>query len=1527
MAEILQKISFSNEVDKLIKKQLNTYKNDHDRIISDYHAEKQITDAYNGRQILELLQNADDAGTDTVLIELDREQNILRIANNGTPFDINGVKSLMLAYKSSKNKRNYIGNKGLGFRSVLNWVTEVKIKTKQCFLEFSPNRAHTLFYDLIKDTVEQQEMINNEEELQENEVPFGILSVPKLILNDENQVWETIIELTYNKEFEKDILKQLEDLKPEILLFINNTREIKIEGAGDLDQILVRKDHPSSVSGLTKVEVNEIIYNVFNSGEMLLPKRKKKYYSFKVAWREELSDENSRFFTYFPTQVNTHLPFLIHGTFDLDPTRNHFNESDDNDFILEKIAETIGKLTLQYLKKKDLSDWKAYQFLTPTGRSENIHLKGFFEKIEQLRSSLKIYPCLDGTYVSKENALFHGNRFSEWVIRNKIGRFFFSLIIPTCDDLYVNLGHSHKYSTEKLIEVFNKVTFHIASVEERAQLIKILADGQFEHIKSSDKYMPLLLNSKNEPVVDQDKVFLEEDKDYEIPQDLIPISFLSRNLYEELLIVLEEELQDLKIKDENISRPLKRYIGDIVNVGARDINEVIRFIVTEINNRIEVASDEKMKVQMVLELNKILFSIFQTNKERKGTLNLRIPVLNRLGELITADKLFLGKSFPSGVVMEEIFQDIYYDKDYVCDASQLRFSLDLSDSFEEYLLWIGVVKYTKLDKYEEILRRSSDNYSDFVFKQVGRPQDVTTIEYSVIKISNFKEVSANLNFTIEKLIAWILLDPRLQNALEFNNDGNSFKHSYYNSEKILHWKPSYIFYQFHNFVKINQQFYLSDIDYSEELGFDSINLENSIFRKLDRNEEDIRSILHRLKIKSRFSDLSINEAYKVLAILPDKDEEKKYGRRLYQYFYKTYRNSIPQEFDGITLPTKLLAKKDGSKVYVKRDEIFYTDNATLPKIITDKIWMFDYPKRTGEQKVSQLFGVKTLKDIDVIIDSKSILTHTLDREFQRWYSIIKPYVLTYRLLTLSGKELKNEAVKLLQGTAVRIVSDFKYKFLDEEWHDLKHGEFMVDKESNYFICCNRSFSLEEAKQDPAFSEAFAEVLTTIFKVNDHKDDYRLIFQDRSSLSQTKFLIDRNELKQNLEEAQNFLGLSSLDLKFWKKLFKAKELLLPDDVVTRENLRGQLENNFNFKLPENYVNVDLLEGNNQETYDFLNNVSLFFRLELEEVLPKDSSGLYFYYLRKLEHVIKDHKGEFNQVIWEWLKNEKNQQKNLIKFQTNYDNLAYDIEVQQSLMEFKYNLSLDFSNFLQQWVESKFKLKISGEGINLIPIHNSYTDLLEQYSASLDVIEDEEIRSLFYFEGNDDYITNYLKSLIAKEKEEDEKISGKNKTIGRIVNGKVEKKSFKKGKSKRNNHVHSNSQSKRKQQIGRKSEELVFNTLEDLDNVEKVNWVSGSSKTVSDRSDAKHYDIEYKLKGEEEWKLVEVKTYNGSYFHLSWAEKDTAIKYKENYEIALVNGTDIYMLKDLFQVDFEDNKLFEAVPSEFIISLKIIPFKEE
>ena len=100
-----------------------------DTIVSYYQDELQRNEDYRGRQLLELLQNSDDAydlkdKSHKASIELTDTQLIIK--NTGLGFTKEGVESLLTSNLSPKDN-DYIGNKGLGFRSILNWTKKVHI--------------------------------------------------------------------------------------------------------------------------------------------------------------------------------------------------------------------------------------------------------------------------------------------------------------------------------------------------------------------------------------------------------------------------------------------------------------------------------------------------------------------------------------------------------------------------------------------------------------------------------------------------------------------------------------------------------------------------------------------------------------------------------------------------------------------------------------------------------------------------------------------------------------------------------------------------------------------------------------------------------------------------------------------------------------------------------------------------------------------------------------------------------------------------------------------------------------------------------------------------------------------------------------------------------------------------------------------------------------------------------------------------------------------------------------------------------
>ena len=87
----------------------------------------QIAEAYRGRCVLELLQNAHDAltaapdgdrGQITFVLESEPEP-VLLIANSGRAFERRDFKGLCRLGQSPKDPNRSVGNKGLGFRSVL----------------------------------------------------------------------------------------------------------------------------------------------------------------------------------------------------------------------------------------------------------------------------------------------------------------------------------------------------------------------------------------------------------------------------------------------------------------------------------------------------------------------------------------------------------------------------------------------------------------------------------------------------------------------------------------------------------------------------------------------------------------------------------------------------------------------------------------------------------------------------------------------------------------------------------------------------------------------------------------------------------------------------------------------------------------------------------------------------------------------------------------------------------------------------------------------------------------------------------------------------------------------------------------------------------------------------------------------------------------------------------------------------------------------------------------------------------------
>jgi len=1517
---------FAEDVLKLIEENRDTYKQVK-RITSDYRLEKGTTESYNGRQILELLQNADDAKTDTVVIELDRENHTLSISNNGNPFTAEeGIASLMIAHTSSK-KREFIGNKGLGFRSILNWVTEVKIKTKTDTVVFSQEIAKAEFKTLSKEA-QRKLIVDNKEYLSEGEVPFAILAIPRLYTNKEPSGSQTTIELKYisdNEEVIEGIEGQLSLLAPEILLFLNHIKTIEVKDSqGILDKSLSRFTNDSGA----KITINDATWNIKDSGDVLYKtvKGKEQYYRYKIAWKDDLSDVNSKFFTYFPTQERTHLPFLIHATLDLDPTRNHINNSKDNINLLSEIAKSIGDIAENSIRK-ETSDWSSYKFLTVDRANENEILKDFYKTIADFKNTLKIFPCVDGSYCTYEDAVFYGDEFSNWVIRNKVESLFTDLIIP--ENIEADLNYGSEYSEEGWQEILASVTTQIPSIFERAQLIKLLTSWSFRKIHSSKNKVPLLIDNAGDPISEYNQAFMMNRKDIEkyfIPK-AVEISFMSDGLYTELIKVFEEEIKEKRIENEHRSRPLKRLISDIVNIGSNDITDVIRHIVTTSENKIKATEEnDDGKLKIVTEMVKSLFSIYQVNPDRRNSINLDVPLLNKNLEVSYGKDLFLGEGYDTGITTAVIFKDIFDDANYVLDNDYWELEDNGISYLDNFFLWLGVNRITKTKQITEQLHRDDENsFTKFVFNQTSWPENNSHKEYKVTEITNFESIVNHPNFSIEILVAWIISDGYISRQLSFDNE-DAFSYSFHNKVTPVNDNPSYIYYQVaENYLNGLNTKFIADLDFAKELGYNSINFEHQVFKALSISENKIIDVLHQLKVSRLFNDLEVDEVYSILQELEGINPEEKYARKIYNLAFSFFKLKKNFDYANKIKDYKLLAKKRNKKEYISVDKVYYSDNSTLPSKIAEDFWVFDFPKRSGESQISKYFGVKTFKDVDLQIYQDSIRESVADVEFQKWFDKIKPYILTYRLSSIKDSIQKNEADEL-RKVDIKLVSSLRYAIENGESKNLLSGEFLPSPTSQgFYLCVEQNTTLEIVKDTPKICEAFAEILCVLFKVNEHKDNYRTTFKDKNSLKDTIFTIEVNSLTEHYNQALELLGISRDESRFWFKVYELGNKNFPIAVKDSDELAELVLNDFGFKISKQFKNIDYTDFNDQLSIDFLKAITSELEIPITHLFEDDFNGIINYHKAQFENKRNDLKEDFNTSLWKHLNQNKELQKYLINFQEKYENLIYGQVIENSLLNNRFELELNYLDALKQLVSKEFGIQIKESSeVSMIKILPEYKSLLKESKFNEIDIEESEIRSLFYFKNNEDKIISYLTAIIESNENEDSN-EPEEEVTGEIIYSSSTKLShtFSNGKSSKNgNWNHNDKVVKRNKLSGKKAEQIVFNSLKKSEDVAKVEWVSSFSNT-SDKSDNKHYDIRYKLNDNPNWKYLEVKSFNGTYFHLSRSEKKEAIKRGKDFEIALVIDGQVHILKDYFNedVDFDNNDLFYASPSDYIISLQL------
>lgn len=328
------------------------YKLSPGHLIAEYRRERGITSGYHGREILELLQNAGDAAQQAGQkgrVRIVVTAHGVVVGNTGQPFDTGGVQSLQTANLSPKRRREsaVIGDKGLGFRSLLNWTQSPLISSGALGLAFLPSYTASVVEQLEAECAPIAEWVRKER-IHATDLIAPLLAFPKRIEDWASETWEGVERLQGVAQIchqlrtegfdtavgmpfsypgaHEEALRQVAELGPEILLLVDSLGTLEIESSGGGKKTWRREQ---AESRWTVYENDHALgtWTVFRFEdkvpESLVDPAEPAQQAFRitVAVPEQGAPYSRRLCCYFPTEVELPLPLICHATVQLDETR------------------------------------------------------------------------------------------------------------------------------------------------------------------------------------------------------------------------------------------------------------------------------------------------------------------------------------------------------------------------------------------------------------------------------------------------------------------------------------------------------------------------------------------------------------------------------------------------------------------------------------------------------------------------------------------------------------------------------------------------------------------------------------------------------------------------------------------------------------------------------------------------------------------------------------------------------------------------------------------------------------------------------------------------------------------------------------------------------------------------------------------------------------------------------------------------------------------------------------------------------
>lgn len=1506
-------------IENCVQTMKSEYINNPKRIRSDYNREREATEVYKGRELLELIQNADDELLDEMgkEIRLSFIDNVLTVSNNGSPFSEEGIDSLMYSDLSSKtHKKDVIGNKGKGFRAILGWAREIRIKSGELSIGFSDGYAQSVLNDILKNSVHAES---------DKKYRSATLVFPKWIDDFEERLYTTDISIHINNDQDiiNDICRQLNDIDAELLLFLNRAEELIIETEGkavrfkkhtiDAERILIEK-----YINANKEDEQEWMLNRID-GEF-----EDKHFSVVVAFNPDgLKQKRQVLYSYFPTDVEFPFQVLLHANFNLNSDRNHLTKGNKaNHFILEQacklLIDTAIKLT------KDEVSYAALLVLAPQKSiSKELADYGFDEMLMEEIKHSKVFPTVNGSYISfDEKPKFYTSYLSQYLE----GEGFEDLLINTESKIVsglirkLNNGNYPIYDYDDIVRKINiwsrTHTLGKSAMEKHAYCaIGFLENYEHSHDSKSHKKMPLLIYDTDGKLVSSDNSVFLSDRNANISNspNFAQIGFMHpemRSAFEEITKTngrnLAIKLSSFGVKEYNTPRIIEK------------INSVIK-------RKLDVEKFPiakrfcEMEMRWLWENKHIL--------ENAGE-KIKIYFITRNGEVRLSDELYIGKEY-GNQVCENLFEGLFEDK-FVDDIKKyINIKESSNQEIMTFLLTLGLDMFPKrkikrmqpIKEYKAKLLEGLIYPYTFEGSTFKNSNDMISRVYSITAdITVIDELETILkNCETQHIIEWIKADSILSQILYTKKEISSSKvYIVWDAKQNYRYLPidkiyAYIYWLFESipWIKVdNKRFKMSECLLSK-IGtlMEPVLVEPDIdtyIKDIDGSKARIRNeyeyILGKLGMENDFADLPVSIIYRVLNLLPVLHEGETIAKRFYASLIRSDRAILDDELKCQPfkeyIESGMVLCNTG---YQKINDSWYLDGKSICEKIANTYNLIEIPKRQNSAKIKRLLGVEKLALKGEIVGDPEI--HPENLIFQRDFKLYKPMAFCYRI----DNAAKDEARRFSE-LDITLCTNITARYIDKEI-ELDDYDFILKDTKTFYLKIPRTLkSLAEMKSDVSFKASIANVLCSFIDVTESFVEFRELYGENDS--SRKMLI--NQMFEDdgiLERAKTELNYSE-DTK--EEFFKITGKCSGKSPLDIAELAQDIDFD-NFPAISNAkpiincfrgLGIDVDEYN-EEMPSTQIDIYNYYQSELTRLKPKYEKLYKLHHYHRLEGKGIEEKKKLVELFlnYEYI-NPK------IRNSVNYDceaelvsqlGINKDVEVIDLVALYNENYSI-WKSGVQN---AQFVNEFLNNPVNMSYVYYAeYGELNKAYDVLLasQVADDEETE-----DGDEEAIEPEIHHPTTAPAPQDPVTNGKN---GKKGTGFTPLKNLEK--------------------IGFKGEKYVFEMLKKK--YASTKWVSENAKAAGVNPEGRAglgYDIEYvDENGKRNFIEVKASKTTDIAFHLSDNEFDFAIKHISEYAIYFVSDVfskkpKILILDNVFKNDdFNSDNYTLDLKKEYKISANIV-----